>query len=47
MCPGPMSASNNDRSLVTDAQKRETLRTQGKLFTGKTQKKTNKNLKEK
>ena len=34
--PGPMSAPNGDQSLVTDAQKRDTLRAKGQLRTGKT-----------
>jgi len=34
-----MSATNGDKSLVTDAKKREQLRTGGKLNTGKTAKK--------
>lgn len=37
--PGPMSAPNGDKTLVTDAKKRELLRSQGKLHTGKTDKK--------
>lgn len=37
MCPGPNSAPNGDRSIVVDAKKRELLRQQGKLFTGKTE----------
>lgn len=37
--PGPMSAPNGDKTLVTDPKKRELLRTQGKLYTGKTVKK--------
>lgn len=36
--PGPMSAPNGDRTLVTDGKKREKLRDQGKLRTGKTAK---------
>ena len=36
--PGPMSAPNGDRTLVTDAKKRDTLRDKGKLRTGKTAK---------
>lgn len=38
--PGPLSAPNKDKSLVTDVQKRETLRLQGKLYTGKTARKS-------
>lgn len=37
--PGPMSAPNGDKTLVTDPKKRELLRSQGKLRTGKTEKK--------
>ncbi|HEY6018373.1 MAG TPA: hypothetical protein VIY48_00275 [Candidatus Paceibacterota bacterium] len=37
--PGPMSAPNGDKTIVVDPKKRETLRTQGKLYTGKTEKK--------
>lgn len=40
--PGPMSAPNGDKTLVTEAKKRELLRSQGKLNTGKTAKKNNK-----
>jgi len=34
--PGPMSAPNGGRTVVTDGKKREKLRDQGKLRTGKT-----------
>lgn len=34
--PGPNSAPNGARPLVTDARKREQLRHQGALRTGKT-----------
>ncbi len=34
--PGPMSAPNGDKKLVTNAKLRETLRAKGKLKTGKT-----------
>lgn len=37
--PGPMSAPNGDKALVTDAKRRESLRSSGKLRTGKTEKK--------
>ncbi len=37
--PGPMSAPNGNKILVVDSKKRELLRTQGKLHTGKTVKK--------
>ena len=37
--PGPMSAPNGDKTLVTDHKKRDLLRSQGKLNTGKTDKK--------
>ena len=38
--PGPMSAPNGDKTLVTNTNgKRELLRSQGKLYTGKTEKK--------
>jgi len=40
--PGPMSAPNGDKTLVTDAKKRKLLRSQGKLNTGKTAKKQGK-----
>ncbi len=36
--PGPMSAPNGDRSVVTDGEKREKLRAKGALRTGKTAK---------
>lgn len=36
--PGPMSAPNGDRTLVTDPKKREKLRAKGALRTGKTAK---------
>lgn len=34
-----MSAPNGDKTLVTDAKKRDLLLSQGKLRTGKTEKK--------
>jgi hypothetical protein len=37
--PGPMSAPNGDKTLVTDHKKRDKLRESGKLHTGKTDKK--------
>lgn len=37
--PGPNSAPNGDRSLVTDAEKRRELQSKNKLRTGKTEKK--------
>jgi hypothetical protein len=37
--PGPMSAPNGDKSLVVDHKKRDLLLSQGKLNTGKTDKK--------
>lgn len=40
--PGPMSAPNGDKTLVTDPKKRELLRSQGKINTGKTDKSTSK-----
>ena len=36
--PGPMSAPNGDRSVVTDGEKWEKLRAKGQLRTGKTAK---------
>lgn len=43
--PGPMSAPNGDKSLVTDHKKRDSLLDQGKLKTGKTDKKRMKHIK--
>jgi hypothetical protein len=34
--PGPVSAPNGDKSLVTDIEKRNKLASKGKLRTGKT-----------
>lgn len=38
--PGPMSAPNGDKTLVTDVKKRDLLRDKGQLRTGKTEKKS-------
>ncbi|HEY6021455.1 MAG TPA: hypothetical protein VIY48_16580 [Candidatus Paceibacterota bacterium] len=40
--PGPMSAPNGDKTLVVDHKKRELLLSQGKLYTGKTEKQQSK-----
>jgi len=37
--PGPMSAPNGNKKLVTDAKLRESLRAKSQLKTGKTQSK--------
>lgn len=37
--PGPNSAPNGDKKLVTDAKLRESLRIKGVLRTGKTERK--------
>lgn len=40
--PGPMSAPNGDKTLVTGPKVREKLRIAGKLRTGKTEQKKQK-----